>query len=59
MSTPKEKAINLITRLPHEASWDDIMYELYAMKKIELGVKAADEGRAVQHEEVKRMLSIE
>lgn len=59
MSSPKEEAINLITRLPNEASWDDIMYEMYVKKKIELGIKAADEGRVVPHEEVKRIFSVE
>ena len=59
MSTTKEEAINLITRLPDEASWDDIMYEMHVKKKIELGIKAADEGRVVPHEEVKRMFSLE
>ena len=59
MSTTKEETINLITRLPDEASWDDIMYEMYVKKKIELGIKAADEGRVVPHEEVKRIFSVE
>jgi hypothetical protein len=59
MSTTKEEAINLITRLPDEASWDDIMYEMYVKKKIELGIKAADEGRVVPHDEVKRIFSVE
>ena len=59
MSTTKEEAINLITRLPDEASWDDIMYQMYAKKKIEMGTKAADEGRVVPHEDVKRMFSVE
>jgi predicted transcriptional regulator len=59
MSTAKEEAINLITRLPEEASWDDIMYEMHLKKKIETGIKAADEGRVVPHEEVKRMFSVE
>ena len=35
MSTAKEEAINLITRLADEASWDDIMYEIFVKKKIE------------------------
>lgn len=26
MSTAKDEAIKLITRLPEEVSWDDIMY---------------------------------
>lgn len=59
MSTAKEEAIDLITRLPDEASWDDIMYEMYVRKKIELGINAADEGRVIPHEEVKRIFSVE
>ena len=59
MSTTKDEAINLINRLPDEVNWDDIMYEMYVKKKIELGIKASDEGRVVPHEEVKRMFSVE
>lgn len=59
MSTTKEEAINLINRLPDEVNWDDIMYEMYVKKKIELGINAADEGRVVPHDEVKRMFSVE
>lgn len=33
MSTAKDEAINLITRLPDEVSWDDIMYEMYVKTK--------------------------
>jgi len=59
MSTTKEEAVNLITQLPDEASWDDIMYEMYVRKKIEAGIRAADAGRVVPHEEVKRIFSVE
>lgn len=59
MSTTKDEAINLISRLPDGVNWDDIMYEMYVKKKIELGIKAADEGRVVPHDEVKRMFSVE
>ena len=55
MSTAKEEAIKAISRLPEEASWDEIMYKIYVKKKIEEGLRAADEGRAVPHEEVKEM----
>jgi predicted transcriptional regulator len=53
----KLEAIDLIDRLPAKASWDDIMYELYVRQKIELGLAAAEEGRVVDHEEVKRRFS--
>lgn len=44
----------MIKKLPERATWDDIMYEIYVRKKIEAGTKAADEGRVVEHEEVKK-----
>jgi len=56
MATPKQTAKELIEHLPHQASWDDIMYELYVKQKIEAGLKAVAEGRTVPHEEVKRRL---
>lgn len=56
MATPKQTAKALIEHLPDQASWDDIMYELYVKQKIEAGLKAVAEGRTVPHEEVKRRL---
>jgi predicted transcriptional regulator len=55
MSTAKDEAIKLIARLPESVSWDEIMYEMYVKRKIEDGLKAADEGRTVSHEEVKEL----
>ena len=55
MSTAKDEAIKMIARLPEEVSWDDIMYRIYVKRKIEEGLKAADEGRVVPHEEVKEL----
>lgn len=55
MSTAKEEAIKTISRLPEEASWDEIMYKIYVKRKIEEGLKAADEGRTVSHEVVKEL----
>jgi len=54
MATVREEARRLLERLPDEASWDDLMYEIYVRKKIAAGLKAAEEGRLVSHEEVKR-----
>ncbi len=51
MATPKEAARQLIDHLPEQASWDDIMYELYVKQKIEAGLKDAEEGRVIPHEE--------
>ena len=56
MPTPKEAARQLIDHLPEQASWDDIMYELYVKQKIEAGLRAVAEGRTIPHEEMKRRL---
>ena len=56
MSTVKEEAKRLIEDLPDQATWDDVMYEFNIHKKIEIGLKAAEAGDVVSHEEVKRQL---
>ncbi len=56
MPTPKQAAKALIELLPDQASWNDIMYELYVKQKIEAGLKAVAEGRTVPHDEIKRRL---
>jgi predicted transcriptional regulator len=57
MSTARDEAIKMIARLPAEVSWDEIIYEIYVKRKIEEGLRAADEGRTVSHEEVKRLFT--
>ena len=54
MSIVKEEARDLIERLPDQATWDDIMYEFYVKKKLAVALKAAEEGRIISHEEVKK-----
>jgi predicted transcriptional regulator len=59
MSITKEEAIRLISGLPEEVTWEDIMYRLYVKRKIEDGIKAAEEGRTVSHDEVKELFAPE
>ena len=56
MNIVKDEARKLIDKLPDSATWDDIMYEFYVKKKIAAGLKAAEEGRVVYHEEAKKRL---
>jgi len=46
----------MLENLPDEASWDDLMYEIYVRKKIDNGIEAADNGQMVSHEEAKSKL---
>jgi predicted transcriptional regulator len=54
MPTTKKQALDVIKKLSDKATWDDIMYEIYVRKKIAAGIKAADEGRVIPHEEMKK-----
>jgi hypothetical protein len=56
MSAVKEEAKRLIDQLPEQATWDDIMYEIYVKQKLEIAEKQADEGETISHEEVKKRL---
>ncbi|HEC37294.1 hypothetical protein LCGC14_0491970 [marine sediment metagenome] len=51
-SNLKEEIIDLIRRLPEDATIDDIMYHLYVKKKILTGIKDVEQGNAVPHEQV-------
>ena len=54
MATIREEAQKVIQKLPDEASWDDVMYEIYVRKKIDAGINAADAGNLVPHDQVKK-----
>ena len=56
MATPKQAAKDLIEHLPDQASWNDIMYELYVKQKIEEGLADIEAGRTIPHEQVKAEL---
>lgn len=57
METVKQQAREVVERLPDHATWDDLMYELYVRQKIAAGLKAADSGQVLSHEDVKRKFS--
>lgn len=56
MGMVKDEAKKLIDHLPEETTWDDIMYEIYARKKIENALKAIEEGKVVSREEARKRL---
>jgi predicted transcriptional regulator len=48
----KEEARRLVEQLPPDASWDDLMYEIYVRQSIDRGLADAEAGRLIPHEEV-------
>ena len=55
MGGVREEAHKLIDALPEETSWDDLIYQMYVRKKIAKGIEAAEHGRVVPHDEVKKL----
>lgn len=57
MSIAKEEVRRILDRLPEGATLEDIQYHIYVVQKIERGLKDAQEGRVVSHEEVKQRMA--
>jgi len=56
MQTAKQAATQIINQMSDQASWDDIMYELYVKEKIEAGLADINAGRTIPHEQLKAEL---
>ncbi len=54
MNAVKEEAKKLIESLPDDATWDDLMYQIYVRTKIEEGLAADEAGDVVPQEEVEK-----
>jgi predicted transcriptional regulator len=52
--TNKEMAIKKLRELPDETSFEEMAEEIALLAAIREGIKAADEGRLIPHEEVER-----
>jgi hypothetical protein len=52
-STIKEEARRLVERLPDDATWEDLQYEIYVRQAIEAGRKDSREGRTVPLDEAR------
>jgi predicted transcriptional regulator len=54
MQAVKQEALDAIAKLPDDTDMDEIMYRLYVLDKIRKGREAADHGRTISHEDLKR-----
>ena len=53
---PKERALEAIRDLPEDATVEDVMERLYFLAKVEEGLRQADAGQTISHEEAKRRI---
>lgn len=54
MQPLKKEAMDTLATLPDEADIDEIMYRLYVLDKIRKGREAVEQGRMINHEDLKR-----
>lgn len=55
----KEEAKRLIERLPDDATWDDLMHEIYVRQAIEAGLEDSRTGRVSSIEDVRARLGLQ
>ena len=53
----KDEVIEMVSKMPQDATVDDIMEALYFRKKIDKGLKQLDEGHYITHEEATKRFS--
>ncbi len=51
-TNPKQAAHQLIDKLPDDATWDDVVYEMVTRREIELGLADSDANRTTPAEDV-------
>ena len=54
MEPLKKEAMNTLANLPDDADIDEIMYRLFVLDKIRKGQAAVEQGRTINHEDLKR-----
>jgi predicted transcriptional regulator len=57
-TTVREEAQRLVDQLPDDATWEDLMYQIYVRQSIEAGMEDSLAGRLVPVEEVRRRLGL-
>ena len=54
MASAKQAVLEMVHRLPEDASFEDIQYHLFVLQKIERGLADAEAGRVVPQEEMEQ-----
>ena len=54
----RSDALRMISALPEDATWDDVMYQVYVRQCVEAGISDADAGRVQDVAEVRRKFGL-
>ena len=55
----KQQALNLLEKLPENATWEDLMYEIYIRQTIEAGIEDSKAGRTIDVKEVRAKFGLQ
>ncbi len=56
MKNPKEATAQILKELPDDATYEDIMYRIYVLTKIEKGKTEADQGLMIDQDEAEKVM---
>lgn len=56
MTAVKEQVRQIVDKLPEDATWNDLMYELYVKQKVAAAEEAVEVGKVVSHEEARKRM---
>jgi hypothetical protein len=54
----KSEAHRLVDGLGAEATWDDLMYEIYVRQAVEAGLRDSDDGRVTEVDDARRRFGL-
>ncbi len=54
MSVAKEEAIKALENMPQDATWEDIMYQLYVRAKVEDALAEVEADEGIDQEEMEK-----
>lgn len=57
-TTIREEARKLVEQLPDDATWDDLLYQIYARQSVAAGPDDVRAGRLVPTDEVRRRFGL-
>ncbi|HEV3384424.1 MAG TPA: hypothetical protein VG097_06390 [Gemmata sp.] len=57
-TTIRDEARRLVDQLPDDATWEDLLYQIYVRQSVEVGLEDCRAGRLVSVEEVRNRLGL-
>jgi predicted transcriptional regulator len=57
-ATVRAEAQRLVDLLPDDATWDDLLYQVYVRQSVEAGLEDARAGKLIPVDEVRRRLGL-